>query len=266
MNNNIFLDFEESIREIPTNPTSPKLEYDEFYQTHLNFDKNTYEFVPFATDRNRVSSLEDPTTQKQLKTTKLSKDKSSLPIKKEISGCLCSKTKCLRLYCKCFKNSGFCSPECGCTDCFNTESTHHFELRNQILAATKSLDKNAFDRYEEVKGHLKVNSKGCNCKKGCQNQHCSCFKEGIGCSPICKCTTCQNSKINIDKETIGKIYKRRTKKKQKIVFKEPDNYFISKNDFQCFGISYGDQESESDEPELTFDLEDYEKRLEKRKN
>ncbi len=35
--------------------------------------------------------------------------------------CNCSRNNCLRLYCQCFKTLGYCSPSCGCINCFNTE-------------------------------------------------------------------------------------------------------------------------------------------------
>lgn len=35
--------------------------------------------------------------------------------------CQCSRSKCLKLYCECFAKQGFCSPECGCTNCCNVE-------------------------------------------------------------------------------------------------------------------------------------------------
>lgn len=35
-------------------------------------------------------------------------------------GCRCKKSKCLKLYCACFKAGNHCGEECICTDCANT--------------------------------------------------------------------------------------------------------------------------------------------------
>lgn len=47
-----------------------------------------------------------------------------------------------------------------------------------------------------------INVDGCNCSKGCQNQYCGCKKLNGVCSPICRCTSCKNDKIELTKHEI----------------------------------------------------------------
>ena len=37
----------------------------------------------------------------------------------------------------------------------------------------------------------------CQCKKGCENNRCSCAKAAMKCSDLCKCIGCKNSSTNI---------------------------------------------------------------------
>lgn len=37
----------------------------------------------------------------------------------DMLGCLCAKSKCLKLYCACFAKGIYCSEYCKCSDCHN---------------------------------------------------------------------------------------------------------------------------------------------------
>ena len=80
--------------------------------------------------------------------------------------------------------------------------------------------KNAFQSQKSkiiiLKGN-KINKDGCNCTKGCLSKYCGCRKINGKCSPICRCVTCGNDKINMDKRSIQKIYKPAFRKKFKII-------------------------------------------------
>lgn len=43
--------------------------------------------------------------------------------KSHITGCRCSKSKCVKKYCECFSASVFCSHRCRCLNCHNVRST-----------------------------------------------------------------------------------------------------------------------------------------------
>jgi hypothetical protein len=51
-----------------------------------------------------------------------------------------------------------------------------------------------FDELHEhaLQAHPKLEAKPCNCKKGCANSRCSCFKNGLNCTASCLCQNCNN--------------------------------------------------------------------------
>jgi len=51
-----------------------------------------------------------------------------------------------------------------------------------------------FDELHEhsLQAHPKLEAKPCNCKKGCANSRCTCFKNGLNCTASCLCENCNN--------------------------------------------------------------------------
>lgn len=113
--------------------------------------------------------------------------------------CSCKKSKCLKLYCECFAAMGHCGPKCKCNDCHNKEDLN--ELRTMIIEETVSKNPLAFkSKFKKVEEQniKKLHSRGCNCTKtACVKNYCECYNAGIGCSPLCNCVNCQNSKIEV---------------------------------------------------------------------
>jgi hypothetical protein len=133
-------------------------------------------------------------------------------------GCRCEKSKCLRLHCRCFRDLQYCATICKCLDCFNV--LKHENARQFIIKATQDINQNAFktkflfiDREEKEV----VNRMGCFCKTGCTRNYCDCFKNGIGCSPICRCAACLNQKVDIPSSEEKAIPHIASRKKVKIV-------------------------------------------------
>ncbi|CAI5709395.1 unnamed protein product [Peronospora destructor] len=56
--------------------------------------------------------------------------------------CNCKKSKCLKLYCECFRLGGYCGKSCNCFDCANTSATE--EVRQQAIASRLEKNPNAF--------------------------------------------------------------------------------------------------------------------------
>ncbi|RQM14544.1 hypothetical protein DD237_003153 [Peronospora effusa] len=56
--------------------------------------------------------------------------------------CNCKKSKCLKLYCECFRLGGYCGKSCNCFDCANTTATE--EVRQQAIASRLEKNPNAF--------------------------------------------------------------------------------------------------------------------------
>lgn len=141
--------------------------------------------------------------------------------RKPQKGCRCSKSKCLRLHCVCFRNGTFCGKDCGCKGCYNSEKNK--DLVNEVRKATKDINSQAFEsRFVEIKFGDKTMrfTKGCSCSKNnCQKNYCECFKNGLPCTPLCKCENCHNEKCNIEPKMASKLFKKSSRKKKKIVFK-----------------------------------------------
>jgi hypothetical protein len=103
--------------------------------------------------------------------------------------CNCKKSKCLKMYCDCFRLSEYCKQGCNCVECCNIEK---FDAMR--LAARKSIqDRNpeAFKpRVQEAKNeHLT----GCHCRKSaCLKKYCECYTGKVPCSNRCRCVDCQN--------------------------------------------------------------------------
>ena len=136
--------------------------------------------------------------------------------KKTHQGCKCKNSKCLRLHCSCFKNLGYCSPSCKCLDCLN--SKEYDTARSFVIEKTKLIYKNAFSvKITKFKG-FSINKEGCNCTKNCDSKYCGCKRLGVFCSPLCKCDSCVNSKLKLDKKEILKKFRPPLRKKHKIIF------------------------------------------------
>lgn len=102
-------------------------------------------------------------------------------LRKKKNGCICRKTKCLKLYCECFSSGKTCTEDCSCHDCSN-DPNHTAEI---------------IKTYETLKGKTTAakhnHGKGCNCKKTqCRKKYCECFNAGTPCNGDCKCEDCAN--------------------------------------------------------------------------
>eukprot|EP00985_Skeletonema_marinoi_P006853 scaffold2996_cov122-Skeletonema_marinoi.AAC.4 len=104
--------------------------------------------------------------------------------KSKIEGCRCQQSKCLKLYCACFRDGKICMDDCKCLSCANTEAESGTDgkvtvARQEVLTKKP----NAFG------------DKTCKCKKSkCLKMYCACFSSGNACGDKCKCEDCANPK------------------------------------------------------------------------
>ena len=91
----------------------------------------------------------------------------------------------------------------------------------EVSKHTQEINPHAFEsRLIEIniKNQVFNITKGCNCLKNhCDKNYCDCFKKGVSCSSLCRCTICKNSKIKIDPVLASQLSKRKNRKKKKII-------------------------------------------------
>lgn len=135
--------------------------------------------------------------------------------------CRCVKSRCLRLYCVCFRAGGLCSAYCECADCQN--NGEHEGARNHAIETLRALAKpercmchalicliqtpqlshsrniisscNAYDTAPDAEHSCySANKPGCRCKNsGCIKKYCECFARQTHCSDKCVCQGCKNT-------------------------------------------------------------------------
>lgn len=142
--------------------------------------------------------------------------------RRQNKGCNCSKSKCLRLHCVCFRDGTFCGRSCGCKGCYNTPKFKR--LVAKVRVATKDINSSAFESRLldiEIQGKVCKITKGCSCSRNnCLKNYCECRKNGLGCSALCKCENCQNFKVDLDPALANSLYKNPSRKKKKIIFQK----------------------------------------------
>ena len=184
--------------------TKPNLNV--FLNALSNLNNNNQKFLfpqSMTTDIEKKSSTKNlleknkqsfsKTSTPKIKRKKIKK-KSSKLTKKNKKGCKCKKTHCTRLHCICFREGGYCNESCNCNNCYNQPKFK--EMISHIRELTEEINPLAFKskiQIIETKSGQKIHNRGCSCtKNNCKKNYCECYKNGLPCSPLCKCENCKN--------------------------------------------------------------------------
>lgn len=117
------------------------------------------------------------------------------------TGCSCPKSKCIALYCDCFKAGRRCNPTlCSCMDCKNTIVESGADgARTKAIRCILARNPRAFTHAGKVRNPLLLSLPPgeifCNCVRSqCLKLYCSCFHNGKVCKPdVCTCVGCRNT-------------------------------------------------------------------------
>mmetsp|Transcript_42990 Transcript_42990/g.91412 ORF Transcript_42990/g.91412 Transcript_42990/m.91412 type:complete len:933 (+) Transcript_42990:300-3098(+) len=103
--------------------------------------------------------------------------------------CRCTRTRCLKLYCDCFRQDLLCNAGCDCVECKNTvEYSGPTGDRTRAKAEIIKTRPHVFNTPKKKTGV------GCSCLKNkCRTKYCDCNSRGVGCDPaVCTCINCEN--------------------------------------------------------------------------
>jgi hypothetical protein len=109
------------------------------------------------------------------------------------NGCSCPKSRCIALYCDCFKAGRRCNPsQCSCTDCKNTIIESGPDgARTKAIRSILARNPRAFTTAGMGNPLLKLppGEIACSCVRSrCLKLYCSCFHHGRACRPgVCTC-------------------------------------------------------------------------------
>lgn len=115
------------------------------------------------------------------------------------TGCSCPKSKCVALYCDCFKAGRRCNPtQCSCLQCKNTIAESGVNgARTKAIRSILARNPRAFRTAGEGNPLLKLppGEIACNCiRSRCLKLYCTCFQRNLACRPgICTCVGCYNT-------------------------------------------------------------------------
>lgn len=103
-----------------------------------------------------------------------------LPKKPSEMYCICTKTKCIKMYCTCFSQGVYCNKLCQCLNCENSKEFAQSRAPGESLSSEHELKR---PRTELC----------CTCKMShCEKSYCTCARNGKGCSAKCSCYNCKN--------------------------------------------------------------------------
>ena len=140
------------------------------------------------------------------------------------TGCSCPKSKCVALYCDCFKAGRRCNQtQCSCVQCKNTIAESGVDgARTKAIRSILARNPRAFRTAGEGNPLLKLppGEIACNCiRSRCLKLYCTCFQRNLACRPgICTCVGCYNTENDREGHRKAAI--------EQILHKRPDAFQV----------------------------------------
>lgn len=125
------------------------------------------------------------------------------PMQLNPSGCSCPKSKCVALYCECFKAGRRCDPNtCTCSDCKNTiHESGPNGARTLAIRSILARNPRAFltAGTNQSQGQKLSPGEACNCLRSrCLKLYCTCFQQKKTCKEgVCSCVGCLNTEEDV---------------------------------------------------------------------
>ena len=140
------------------------------------------------------------------------------------TGCSCPKSKCVALYCDCFKAGRRCNQtQCSCLQCKNTIAESGVDgARTKAIRSILARNPRAFRTAGEGNPLLKLppGEIACNCiRSRCLKLYCTCFQRNLACRPgICTCVGCYNTEYDREGHRKAAV--------EQILHKRPDAFQV----------------------------------------
>jgi len=102
---------------------------------------NTQDNTTFRKEAMRIALSKNPLCFEPKLAYLVSEKDSAMRMKTRTTGCLCSKSHCLKRYCQCLESGAPCTDICKCKDCKNTPSHayKHKKIHNKIVLKKQQL-------------------------------------------------------------------------------------------------------------------------------
>ena len=164
-----------------------------FEEKSLNLKEIPNLFLYGSEENKKFSIKSNILIQKRKRAEESEKNNDSSSIEKNIVGCNCKNSGCLKRYCECFSRINYCDKNCKCQNCCNNifnQKERNNAIKNYLIKSPISFKKKNMD----------LNNISCNCKKSnCLKNYCECFHLGLKCSKNCRCFDCRNKNM-LDKK------------------------------------------------------------------